>query len=413
MSYSYVSAKVLKNEPYSYWEDANISLMPMFTIFQKYKKAYVKLTIPNLSINITLDLDAIKNTQQNSIKTFNQFLIDNGNTTLPDSPNANITNPKYAYYSDAFRARYKIKTAKLGYPDSSVFSESEKKDLFVTRAKTDMGLFYNNCMVSVNGFFHQTSGNSTGTYVLNGAQTMRKCRQNQMGLLSFLDIAPITQIPITSEMIFRQAPGVPYSSRTTFKLPMNIDTKTVFLVLGGYLLIPNQTTFWQVSSNSFNLNISELPLLERYYESRNYLDLSSLNLPVSTVDESLLNVDDLTSDATLLKYFQLSQSFFVVINTTDIFTNKFYIKNSGLPGMFTAYKEPKELLLVNNGRVGEYWKTEEDGYWAVNVVDSYLRNNVFASTPYEELQVVSDNLIPHTPFYNSRGFFLEIGKQAV
>ena len=181
------------------------------------------------------------------------------------------------------------------------------------------------------------------------------------------------------------------------------------LVLGGYLLFVDNKSFFQINDDTFALNFNEMPLLERYFESNPYLNLKHLGLPESSDNISLVNVQEFFSDEVLTKYLTLSQTFFVVLDSPSIFTNKIYLRPSNLPGMFTAYKEPKYPFFVNNGRIAEYWKIFEDGHWTVNVQDSYLKNNVFSSKPESELVNVSDNNIPLRPYYNSRGFLLEIG----
>ena len=76
--------------------------------------------------------------------------------------------------------------------------------------------------------------------------------------------------------------------------------------------------------------------------------------------------------------------------------------------MFTSYIDPKYPLIVNYGKVAEYWKTEEDGFWSVTVTDSFYRDYLFSQQPAHELEAVSNNRIPMRSFQHSKGFLLEI-----
>jgi len=104
----------------------------------------------------------------------------------------------------------------------------------------------------------------------------------------------------------------------------------------------------------------------------------------------------------------LSQSFLVLVDTPNLVTNKIELRHSQLPGMFTAYQDPVYPLLVNYGKVGEYWKTHEDGYWSVTVQDSFLRNYILSQQPIYHLPNITNNLLPSKPFWHSRGYLLEI-----
>jgi hypothetical protein len=198
-------------------------------------------------------------------------------------------------------------------------------------------------------------------------------------------------------------------ARTYFKLDANITNKTVLLVIGGYLIFPEPNIFWQTGDNSFALNVGMLPMVERYFESNIYLDLSELGLSSEASQPDIINVDELLSDEVLTKWFTMSQSFFVIVDTPNLFTNKIFLKTANMPGMFTSYQEPTYPLMVNYGKVAEYWKVEEDDFWSVNVQDSYFRNFVISTAPLSTLVAATPKLIPSNTYNNSKGYLLEIG----
>lgn len=409
--YVYEKAITVGKDLGARWVENDISNLPISDIFNFYRKVYVTLSNVFLNDFVTIDLDILRNEFLSSNLTLNEVLVQIDNRTLETVNFTTDITTKYAIWSDAFRANYKITPQNIYASTTAEMPFTEKTSLKIERHKpeTDMELFYKSCLVSINGFFHRTDFDGTAVYALDATKSLFKSKQNQIGFLSFNNIGEIEQVPITTEMIFPQSEGTPLKDKTVIKLNKNIENKTVIMVLGGYLLFCNNKSLIQINDDTFLLSFNTIPLLERYFESRPYLNLDSLGLPVSTDNESLINVEEYFSDTVLTKYLTLPQSYFVIIDTPTLFTNKIYLRSSKLPGMFTAYQEPKYPLIVNNGRVAEYWKTHEDGYWAVNVYDSYLKNNVFSTKPESQLDVISDSRVPLLTNYNSRGFLLEIG----
>lgn len=412
--YKYEKSLVINKNLGSKWENVNISESKLIDIFLIYRKAYVTLSNYYLEEPIVVDLDTIRVEYVNSDLTLNEFLLHIGNRTLI----ASLVNPNivtnYAIFSDAFRVGYKIEPQNINASSNANLPFSEKTSLRINRTNppTDMKVFFDHCLVSINGYFHRTDTDNEFVYALNATESLFKSKQNQIGILSFLNIGKIEQVGITTDMISKQTSPVGMRGKTFIKLNKDITNKTVMLVLGGYLLFVDNKSFFQINDDTFALNFNEMPLLERYFESNPYMNLKHLGLPESSDNISLVNVEEFFSDEVLTKYLTLNQTFFVVLDSPSIFTNKIYLRSSNLPGMFTAYKEPKYPFFVNNGRIAEYWKTFEDGHWTVNVQDSYLKNNVFSSKPESELVNVSDSNVPLRPYYNSRGFLLEIGSDS-
>lgn len=410
--YLFKKAIAVSKDIGSRWNEVDISQVIMSDIFMQYRKVYVTLNNNFLEEDIYIDLDSLRDDYSLSSLTFNDILISIGNTVLETIDSIPELNPKYVKFSDAFRAGYKLELQNINTSITANVVPSTKTSLRINRdtPSTDMGLFYKNCMVSINGYFHRTDYDGVNAYILDGAKSLFKSRQNQIGLVSFLDVAEIEQVPLLIENIKRQQEDTALKTRASVTIDKDIIGKTVLLVLGGYLLFPEADTFWQTGDNTFILNFEAMPLLERYYESLPYINFDGLELPVSTDNETVINLEQFYSDENLKKLLTLSQSFFVVIDTPELFVNKIYLRSSNLPGMFTSYQEPNYPLFVNNGRLAEYWKTPEDGHWSVTVQDSYLKNAVFSSIPTEYLVNISSNKIPERPTYNSRGFLLEFGR---
>lgn len=390
----------------------DVTAIPVYQIFNTYRKAYFTLSNVFLDAPVDIELSSLREKYSSFQGSFEDLLVVVGNNTLEVTTIAPVLDPKYATYSDAFRAGYKIEALNILAAFDAALPPSSKTSLRISRTKpvTDMELFFKNCIVSINGFFHRTDYDGTHAYVVEGNSSKIKSHQNQMGFLSFLNIGEIENVPITTDMLFKQSPQSQYKNKVYVKLGRDITDKTVILVLGGYLMFIDNKSLKQSGNDVFIVDINYVPFIERFFEAMPYLDYDALGLPVNVDDVTAVDVNQLLTDDVLTKYFTMPQSFFCIVDTPEIFTNRIAVKSSGLPGMFIGYQEPKYPLVVSNGKVAEYWKSYEDGQWAINVHDSYLHNRVFSTVPVDTLGVVTSANVPATRVTNSSGYLLEIGK---
>ena len=408
--YSYVRALGLSRSIGSQWEEVNLEQSLVFDIFQNYTKVYLTLQNNVLSQNVFVDLDTLASLYSNYSNTLANLLILIDNVTLQTVPGLPNSEVKFAKYSDAIRAGYKVRPCIAGsvFPDN--YPTDSFKDLEITRDlyKTEMGLIQDYCLVSVNGYYHWTDATSSAAYAYDGAITMRKSKLNHLGILSFLDIGKLTKIKLKAADIKPVTADTTFRDKINFSVEENLDNKSYILILGGYMVLPQDGIFWRSGEHGFTLDINRLSYKERLFESKLYIDHASLGLTPSTSGDNIYDVDELMSDKVIKKYLTMSQSFLVLVDIPSLVSNKIYVRHSSLPGMFTSYQDPVYPLVVNYGKVAEYWKTYEDGHWSLTVQDSHLRNYVIGQQPIRSGQAITDNLLPSKPFYHSRGFLLEL-----
>jgi hypothetical protein len=409
--YVYVGATCLGRSTGSQWSLVDLRQMEMRDIFNKFRSCFLELSNPVLPNNVYVDAWQFKDEPSYSQRTFTQFLIDVGNRTLATVPSLPSSRISYARYSDAIRAGYKINPTTIGNPEEDITVNSP--DLKITKVfpETDLRLIHTHCLITVNGYYHQTDANVTGTaaYVLKGAESMRKCRMNQLGILSFLDIGRVSKVQITNNLINGLPSDNGLKNRAYLTLNQDTTNKTVLLSLGGYLIFQEANVFWQSGANVFTLNLQAMPYIERFYESNLYLDFSALGLTINAEDPSHLILSEFLSDAIIKKFLTLPQTFFIVIDTPSLITNKYFLHQANMPGMLTAYQEPVHPLIVNYGKVADYWRTKEDGFWSITVTDDYFRNFVLSFQNKLYTPNLTNKLIPGKRYFQSRGHFLEIG----
>lgn len=409
--YTLISAMVLDKAINSQWKVLDISTIPVKTLFIDFNSVVITVGSVFLNKNIYVDIFTLKNDYLNYTGTVQSLLTSLGNKsllTLPTLPNSNI---KYAKYADAFSVGYKLNTTLIGAANVNQLTTSQLKDAVITRPNTttNLQMLHDYCMVSVNGFFHRTDSDGINAYLYDAGTTVKKSNSNTVGIWSFLDIGKIVKQPIALTNIFNQGLNSTLYERTYIKIGQDVSKKTVMLVLGGYLILPETNIFWQTANDTYAINFGMLQLLERFYESQNYIDLSSLGIGVDPANVSTINVATFLSDAVLKKYLTLSQSFIVILDSPNIFINKMPVKNNTTPGYYTSFQEPTGALFVGYGKVGEYWKANENGYWSMTVHDSIMRRYLFSNTPLDMQVNVTPMLVPSDPYVNSNATMLQIG----
>lgn len=410
--YSYIKSVCLARTAGSQWIEQNIANHVVFSIYDTFSKVYVELSLPALPQNIYIDLDSLRAEFSSYAGTLNDLLVTLGSRTLETVPQLPNTEIKFVKYSDAIRARYKVDICKIGLNLPDNYPVDGKPDLVLTRPayETDLTLIHSHCLVTVNGYVHMTDTDGTKAYVVDGGKTLQRSRMNKLGIMSFLDVGRLTKVKILPADISGQTPAGDLYNRTFFTVNRDLTRKTCILVLGGYIVMPEAGVFWQTGTSTFAIDWTKIPHVERIYESEKTLDLSALSLNADPANPNLFSLPEMTSDATLIKYLTMSQSFLLIVDKEYLLTKKVAIKHSNMPGMFTAYQDPTYPLFVGHGKLAEYWKTYEgeSQRWSVTVADSYYQNFIISQQNTNNLNLVNNNEVPERSFYNSRGLMLEI-----
>lgn len=407
--YQFISsiAKALNGD--KQWATIDINNIPLNTLFATYSRIIVTLSNPFIVGNIAVDLVTIRSTVDGLSITFNDFLILNGNKTLVTLPNMPTLTPRYAKYADSFHAGYKVAPITPRAAVDSQVPLADKSWLHLTKTNVDYNLFYKNCLVNVNGFFHLTDSDSTGIYVVDGMKSLRLSNHNQLGMYSFRELGEITLVPITPSMIHKQNDRQLYKDCAYVNLGIDVSNKTVMLVLGGYLHVLDNNTFTQVSNSAFEIDIANLPLLDRYFESKKYIDLSSLPLSSTSRNINQISIAEFFSDANIVAYLTLSQSFFVILDNPDIFVERTPIRKTKLSDMFISYEKPLFPLVVGAGKLTNYWATPEDGQYSITCLDTVRENYVYDTIDPTKVNSVSNAQIPEHPVRHGNAYFLKIG----
>lgn len=408
--YTFVKAVCLSRSIGAQWQSIDIRNLLLSDIYNKFAKCFVELTNSALTAPVYVDLLATRAKYSSYPDTFEQWLVTIGDEALQTIPSLPDTRLRYVKYSDAVRSGYKIQPTKVGVNYPANYPVTEQRDLVVTRPhyNTDLSLIHTHCLVSVNGYIHRTDTDGNHFYVYDGADTQRRCSENHMGITSFLDVGRLMKEPIDLTTVHGINPTDPLKTRLYFTSKVDSTNKTPVLILGGHMVFIQENIFWQTSEFTYALNPTALPLLERYFQARSQLDYSSVRLPTLASNPDLVNINSFYSDDNLKSILSMSQTFLVLIDTPELLVNRIHLRKSSLPGMITSYQDPTYPLITGDGRLAEYWKTQEDGHWSMTVYDSQINNYIFRTVKEKDLVNITNQRLPYDPSDVSRGYLLQL-----
>lgn len=407
--YTFINSVSLSRSTGSQWEQIDLSNIPVVTIFNTYIKVYLTLTDQTTQQDVFVDLDSLSE-HSGYPNTLNDLLVELGNVVLTTVDSIPDTDVKHVRYSDAFRSGYKAKLVEAGVIHPDNYPVEELNDIALTRPKhdTNMSLLHTHCLVSINGFYHRTDTDIDTAIVYNAAKSLRTSNSNHIGITSFLDVGELTKVPLQETNIYGDNHTEPLKDKVYFSVDEELDGKSYILIVGGYAIYASAGVFWRNGDHSFALDLNKVPYIERLYEASLYLDMEELELPTYALNPDALSLATINSDDFIRKYLTMSQSYLVIVDTPNLVTNKVHLRNSNMPGMFTAYQDPTMPLYASYGKAVEYWKTYEDGQWSVTVEDSFLRNYILSMQPNVNTELLNNNLTPMRPYKHSRGYLLDI-----
>lgn len=392
------------------WLEIDASNLTLLFLFNNYHQIYLILNNSFLENIVSLDLNKHRTYIPFSFLyiTVNEWLLENGNKSLPTSDTIPSLKTSYVTYSDALQANYSLKPVSNLAAYDSQLPNSEKEDLLVTKEGLNYSLFNDYGLVSVNGYFHLIDTGVDGVHVIDGNKTRLTSNDVLVGIYNFQNIGKIKRIPITRENISGKENN--FKSYVDLHLGESQNNRTVFLVIGGYL---HTYSNWvkNIGDGLFRIDIKNFPLIERFFESKEHLDLSSLYEIMTEKNNSYdqLDLEEVFSDEWITRYLTLSQSFFIVIENDDVFVDYHALEKLPSPGRFLHHEKINLPVIFGLGRILEYHLTKEDNKYLIAGQNSYTSLYNFNTTDWENSVSIDPSRSTIRPVIKNDAFILKIG----
>lgn len=384
---------------------------PVISLINDYQDVYLVLTHPSLPHRVSLRMrDASKFLiAVTDTTTVDQWLISLDSTTLPTTNYIPMVNTKSAIYNDIYNAGYKVELSHRTAHHDAELPDADKTDIRLTRPDTDYGLFYQSCLVTVNGLIHRTDYNEYGVYVLDAATAVRKCNEHHLGAISFHDIGKLELIQVNTNNL-RGRDGVSLYECAYIDLPVDLGNRIPVLVLGGYLQVLDNS-YSMVSDRTIKVSVKATPYIDRFFASRKAMDVSAMETLCNrdSRNDSHFVYDDLISDEVIRAYLTLNNTFLVLVDTDNLYTEYHTLEQTQLPGRYYSYRKPKWPLVTTLGSLPAYVADKEVDRWVVMVYENLQETRRYQTHEYRLELSLDDSKETVKPYYYAPGYLLEIG----
>lgn len=370
------------------WETPDIGVMPCNQIFTKYREVYAVLQNNFIEGALTLDLRKIRTKIETLTITFDEWLVQNANKALPTTEGIPTVSYLSARYGDAYDAGYQLKGTDSRYSPEMVVTPEHQVDILVSKPGIDYTKLVKSCLFTVNGLIHRASASPAGVYLVKGGECCNRINDTQVGLFNFQDVAEFECLSFMSGYFKRPVKLLDYKDKIYIKFPRKLSSKTLFLVLGGFLLTPDQDVFKLVNDDTLVVNMNRVPYHRFFYETLKRANLDSMGL--DTTGDDRRAVQELNSDEAIKQYFLLPHSFLVMLNTQDITIREDRVADMGIPGRWEYHTYPQGLLRVSDSTHPEYRVLEQEGVYVLAARPQY-RDAVMRETTYTSIDGAVDN----------------------
>lgn len=352
--YAYLKSLALPHGAGASWESTDLSSVLCGEIATTYYECYFTLTNPFLEKQQILKLSDVYESVSNFTGTLTDWLIANGNKTLPTTEGEAMLSAGESNYRTVFHAGFTVTPFDHSKHPDTELSRNEEYDLLLRKEGVDYYKMSKCILATVNGLFHRTGLTEHGYVVYEGGRSANHCKQNLVGLLSFEHVSNFTTYTIEDSWFKRPIAGLKYSERVFLKTPESLVGKTVFLVLAGFL-IPTGDALVKVSDDVLSLSVNRMSVEDRYYIANQLIDFNGhITLDTLGADDSRRSSAEIESDLFIKQLLTLSQSFLVVFDNPAIAIEREAVETLKVPGRWLLHKDPKGLLQVDYGLAPEY-----------------------------------------------------------
>lgn len=408
-----VSAIAQLHSSSSSWAVVNLNDLTLSQIDSMYSDVYLQVANSFWQTDRTMLFSIVTAGYSERDHTIQQFFIATDTVTLPTIDGIPSIVKGRVKYADAIQAGYKLERGNYLSNPEYIPPSNDADVLIMSKPEVDGHIFHKNCLVSINGLIHRTDVDSRYIYVLEAGRSNYHSLRNEVGIINFKDVGELEFHPITPDMLFKAHPLQPFANQVFIQAPAVAAAKTAALVMGGYLFLMDNLTFFRTGENIFCLDTQSIALLDRFFESRKLIDLSALGLEYNGEHDAQISQEQLFSDEVITKWLTLSQSFLVFIDSPNITVERHQLAPTQIAKQYLTYEEPTMPLVAGFGLLQPYWVQEDDDVFSITVGDNVRPHYLFHTAPTVTVTMPADNRIPYNRESYNRAHFLDIESEKV
>jgi len=385
--YVFVEALALPKGVSQSWVATDLGSQKGMDIGRTYADAYILLTHPVLTETQVLRLGDVSTSLSGFTGTFNEWLVANGNKSLPTTPGKFELEEGMADYMDAVYANYSILPFDSSRHPSAPLTRDECTDLLLRRKNVDYKTMEHNVLAVVNGLFHRAGSSEHGYVIYDGGRSANHSGGNQVGLLNFQRVSTFNCLQIKKEWFTKPLPLLEFKDRFYLKVPGGVRGKTVMLVIAGFLIPPGDG-FNVVNDDTISVAWNRLSMLDRFRIADRELDLREhVKLEIAKEGDDRRLTDEMLSDDFVVKMCTLSQSFVILFDETNISIERELLETLRVPGRWMLHRRPQGLVQVDYGYAPVFTvSAERHGRYVIQTRPQYKRTYLGATVRRKNLK---------------------------
>ena len=388
--YVFVEALALPKGVSQSWVATDLGSRVASDITRLYADAYIQLSHPILTELQVLRLADVATELSGYSGTLNEWLVDNGNKTLPTTPGTFELTEGMADYMDAFYANYSILPFDASrHPDADL-SKDERVDLLLRRKGVDYKSMERNVLAVVNGLFHRTGSTEHGFVVYDGGRSANHSGKNAVGLLNFQRVSTFNCYQIEREWFTKPLPLLEYKDRFYLKLPKSMRGKSLMLVIAGFLIPPGDG-FNIVNDDTISVAWNRLSMFSRFRIADRELDLRAhvvLEIAKEEEGDDRRLTEEMLSDEFVIQMCTLPQSFLIAFDEPGISIERELLESMRVPGRWLLHRRPQGLLQVDYGYAPVYTvSAQRNNHYVIQAPPQYHRTELGSTVRRTQLKV--------------------------
>lgn len=288
----------------------------------------------------------------------------------------------------------------LTYPDGTVTSAPDSTSCLTLRSvysrDNDYTTDVKTYLYGYNGLLHlPVPVDSVGVQLKGGAASaLLRDSAKVVAMYDFSMVGNLIYEPHALQDIY-----TPFTGEVAVTIRASTTGRAVMFSLGGYLQMVDDDIVRKISDTQFLINLRKFDLANRVVRM-------ARSIKIDGKLAELLTPGTIVTPDHLVAFMRLDQSFAIIVDAPEIYSQPYFVKNIQDPSLYYAYNVPNSILVDEWGSLIPYLAQEENGVYALRTlqVPSFYSS---ASSP-AGMDVVAGE--PNTPLRVPNMRLIEIGR---
>lgn len=387
--YSLATAVLHRKRSETGLQEMNIGLLTMDYLFENFDRGYLVLKHTTLTDEYYLDLLTLKRSNYGTTvlnTSVNSWLYANRTKVLPLLTEEPVYDITYVNYADCSSAGFSVKSCHPTSNDTTGYTQSDLSSVYLSKVGVDGTMLAKHTVYAVNGLLHPSGAYRDGVRILDANKSMWLADDNNISVLSFLEVGEIKQVPLKVDMISPAFIGQPLSMEAIINLDVNLSGKVVLLSLGGHLVYsPEVLNVINPIEGIIHLKTKEIDLLTKIQNSRRLINLDALELSLLDRPNGLIDTQELLLDSHVLPYLTLPQSFIIIVDGDFLKAEKKPIEFTGIYGQYMTPDVDDDIIVDSYNRMIPYFKADAtenpllEGMTCISIKEGHIEANLIES----------------------------------